>query len=54
MDRDPLTEYKKEAFDVFAEMTDRISIEVLNRVFKIQVKKGRYKRDSQKTAIDLQ
>ncbi|OGW73707.1 MAG: preprotein translocase subunit SecA [Nitrospirae bacterium RIFOXYC2_FULL_44_7] len=37
--RDPLTEYKKEAFDVFAEMTDRISIEVLNRVFKIQVKK---------------
>ena len=41
--RDPLTEYKKEAFDVFAEMTDRISIEVLNRVFKIQVKKGRYK-----------
>ncbi|RJQ38816.1 MAG: preprotein translocase subunit SecA [Nitrospiraceae bacterium] len=37
--RDPLTEYKKEAFDVFAEMTDRISIEVLNRIFKIQVKK---------------
>ena len=37
--RDPLTEYKKEAFDVFAQMTDRISIEVLNRIFKIQVKK---------------
>ena len=37
--RDPLTEYKKEAFDVFAEMTDRISIEVLSRLFKIQVKK---------------
>lgn len=37
--RDPLTEYKKEAFDVFAEMTDRISIEVLSRIFKIQVKK---------------
>ncbi|TAL28268.1 MAG: preprotein translocase subunit SecA [Nitrospirae bacterium] len=37
--RDPLTEYKKEAFDVFAEMTDRISIEVLTRLFKIQVKK---------------
>jgi len=37
--RDPLTEYKKEAFEVFAEMTDRISIEVLSRLFKIQVKK---------------
>jgi len=37
--RDPLTEYKKEAFEVFADMTDRISIEVLNRIFKIQVKK---------------
>ncbi|MEK6583154.1 MAG: preprotein translocase subunit SecA [Nitrospirota bacterium] len=37
--RDPLTEYKKEAFDVFAEMTDRISIEVLSRIFKIQIKK---------------
>ncbi len=37
--RDPLTEYKKEAFDVFAEMTDRLSVEVLTRLFKIQVKK---------------
>jgi len=37
--RDPLTEYKKEAFEVFAEMTDRISIEVLSRIFKIQIKK---------------
>jgi preprotein translocase subunit SecA len=37
--RDPLTEYKKEAFEVFAEMTDRISIEVLSRLFKIQIKR---------------
>jgi preprotein translocase subunit SecA len=36
--RDPLTEYKKEAFDIFAEMTDRISTETLTRLFKIQVR----------------
>ncbi len=37
--RDPLTEYKKEAFDMFADMTGRISTEVLSRLFKIQIKK---------------
>lgn len=37
--RDPLIEYKKEAFDMFADMTARISSEVLSRLFKIQVKK---------------
>lgn len=37
--RDPLVEYKKEAFDMFADMTSRISLEVLNRLFKIQVQK---------------
>ncbi|MEW6418363.1 MAG: preprotein translocase subunit SecA [Nitrospirota bacterium] len=37
--RDPLVEYKKEAFDVFADMTSRISTEVLSRLFKIQVQK---------------
>ncbi len=37
--RDPLVEYKKEAFDIFADMTSRISNEVLGRLFKIQVKK---------------
>jgi preprotein translocase subunit SecA len=37
--RDPLVEYKKEAFDVFADMTSRISTEVLRRLFKIQVQK---------------
>lgn len=38
--RDPLTEYKKEAFEVFADMTGRISVETLSRVFKVQVQKG--------------
>lgn len=47
--RDPLTEYKKEAFDVFAEMTDRISIEVLTRLFKIQVKKEEALKEIPKT-----
>ncbi len=37
--RDPLVEYKKEAFDMFADMTSRISTEVLSRLFKIQVQK---------------
>lgn len=37
--RDPLAEYKKEAFDMFAELTDRISTEVLSRLFKIQIQK---------------
>ncbi|MGD0886961.1 MAG: preprotein translocase subunit SecA [Thermodesulfovibrionales bacterium] len=36
--RDPLTEYKKEAFDMFAELTDRISMDALSRLFKIQLK----------------
>jgi preprotein translocase subunit SecA len=37
--RDPLVEYKKEAFDLFADMTSRISTEILTRLFKIQVQK---------------
>jgi len=36
--RDPLTEYKKEAFDVFAAMTERISTETLTRLFKVRVR----------------
>lgn len=35
--KDPLVEYKKEAFDVFAEMTSRISTEIITRLFKMQV-----------------
>jgi len=38
--RDPLTEYKKEAFDMFADMTERISTDALSRLFKIQIKEG--------------
>jgi preprotein translocase subunit SecA len=37
--RDPLVEYKKEAFEMFAELTGRISAEVLSRLFKIQIQK---------------
>ena len=37
--KDPLVEYKKEAFDIFAEMTSRISTEVISRLFKIQVQR---------------
>ena len=35
--RDPLVEYKKEAFEIFSEMSGRITSEVLNRLFKIQI-----------------
>lgn len=35
--KDPLVEYKKEAFDIFAAMTDRISTEIVTRLFKMQV-----------------
>ncbi|MEW6001969.1 MAG: preprotein translocase subunit SecA [Nitrospirota bacterium] len=37
--KDPLVEYKKEAFDMFVGMTERISTEVLSRLFKIQVQR---------------
>jgi preprotein translocase subunit SecA len=37
--KDPLVEYKKEAFDMFAEMTGRLSTEVVRRLCKIQVQK---------------
>lgn len=35
--RDPLIEYKREAFDIFADLSDRVSSEVLSRLMKIQV-----------------
>lgn len=37
--RDPLVEYKKEAFDMFSEMSGRISSEIITRLFKIQVQR---------------
>lgn len=36
--RDPLTEYKKEAFEMFSELTGRISMDTLTRLFKIQIR----------------
>lgn len=36
--RDPLTEYKKEAFDIFADLTGRISMDTVSRLFKIQIR----------------
>ena len=36
--RDPLAEYKKDAFDMFGELTGRITAEALTRLFKIQVR----------------
>ncbi len=35
--KDPVVEYKKEAFELFAEMSDRIKTEVLMRLFRMQV-----------------
>lgn len=36
--RDPLVEYKKEAYNMFTEMTERISMEILTRIFHIQIR----------------
>jgi preprotein translocase subunit SecA len=35
--RDPLTEYKREAFDLFQGMADRVKTAVVERLFKVQV-----------------
>jgi preprotein translocase subunit SecA len=35
--RDPLTEYKKEAFDLFQDMVERSKAAVVERLFKVQV-----------------
>jgi preprotein translocase subunit SecA len=35
--RDPLTEYKREAFDLFQAMVDRVKTSVVERLFKVQV-----------------
>ena len=35
--RDPLIEYKKEAFDIFADLSDRVSSEVIARLMKVQI-----------------
>jgi preprotein translocase subunit SecA len=38
--RDPLVEYKREAFDMFTEMSDRLSAEIVTRLYKIQVQRN--------------
>lgn len=38
--KDPLAEYKREGFDMFAGMMDRIKSDALERVFKVQIVKG--------------
>ncbi|MEF9437218.1 MAG: SEC-C domain-containing protein, partial [Candidatus Mariimomonas ferrooxydans] len=38
--RDPLVEYKKEAFEAFSAMSGRIASEVVSRLFKMQIAKG--------------
>jgi preprotein translocase subunit SecA len=35
--RDPLTEYKREAFDLFQEMAERVKGLVVERLFKVQI-----------------
>lgn len=35
--RDPLTEYKREAFDLFQAMVERVKTSVVERLFKVQV-----------------
>jgi preprotein translocase subunit SecA len=35
--RDPLTEYKREAFDLFQEMVDRVKTTVIERLFRVQL-----------------
>ena len=37
--RDPLVEYKKEAFHMFEELTSRITTEIVSRLYKVQVQK---------------
>ncbi len=39
--RDPLTEYKREAFEIFSELTERIAKEALSMLFKVQVHEKR-------------
>jgi preprotein translocase subunit SecA len=35
--RDPLTEYKREAFDLFQDMAERVKVSVVERLFKLQL-----------------
>jgi preprotein translocase subunit SecA len=47
--RDPLVEYKREAFNMFEEMSDRMATETLSRLFKVQIKTNEELKSAQKT-----
>jgi preprotein translocase subunit SecA len=36
--RDPLTEYKKEAFEIFGDLIGRITTDTVSRLFRIQIR----------------
>ncbi|NIS74706.1 MAG: hypothetical protein GTO08_05395, partial [Deltaproteobacteria bacterium] len=38
--RDPLVEYKKEAYEAFSDLSSRIESEVVSRLFKIRIERG--------------
>jgi preprotein translocase subunit SecA len=38
--KDPLIEYKREGFDMFSSMMDRIKSDVLERMFRVQAVRG--------------
>ena len=38
--RDPLVEYKREAFDMFSELSGRMATEIVSRLFKIQIQRN--------------
>jgi len=42
--RDPLVEYKKEAFNMFGELSGRIATDVVMRLFKVQVQRNQEER----------
>jgi preprotein translocase subunit SecA len=52
--RDPLVEYKKEAFNMFGELSGRIATDVVMRLFKVRVQKNqeeRIKTRNEKAAV---
>ena len=43
--RDPLVEYKKEAFEIFADLSDRVAAEVIARLMKVQIAREEHVRE---------
>ena len=53
--RDPLVEYKKEAFNMFGELSGRIATDIVMRLFKVRVQRNqeeRIKTRNEKTAVN--